>query len=187
MFPAPFKVVLDANVLYPAALRDTLLRAAAMGLYQMYWTDEILDEVCRNLVTDEEMSLEQATRLRTEMITCFDEAMVIDFASLIPSMPNDAKDRHVAAAAVRSGAQVIVTINLRDFAQLPAGIEAKSPDEFLCDLFDLNPSGFVDLLRAQAAALKNPPISFGTLLNHLKLFAPTLVTECVAEVLRQTD
>ena len=32
MIPAPFKVVLDANVLYPFTLRDTLLRAAAAAL-----------------------------------------------------------------------------------------------------------------------------------------------------------
>jgi hypothetical protein len=39
MIPAPFKVVLDANVLYPFSLRDTLLRAASEGLFQLYWSD----------------------------------------------------------------------------------------------------------------------------------------------------
>jgi hypothetical protein len=43
-------------------------------------------------------------------------------------MPNDEKDRHVAAAAVKGGAQVIATANLRHFAQLPDGIEAQGPD-----------------------------------------------------------
>jgi hypothetical protein len=33
MIPAPFRVVLDANVLYPFSLRDTLLRAAAAGMF----------------------------------------------------------------------------------------------------------------------------------------------------------
>src|SRR5438309_6478453 len=44
MLPAPFKVVLDANVLYPFSLRDTLLRAASEGLFQLYWSDQILEE-----------------------------------------------------------------------------------------------------------------------------------------------
>ena len=44
MIPAPFKVVLDANVLYPFSLRDTLLRAASEGLFQLYWSDQILEE-----------------------------------------------------------------------------------------------------------------------------------------------
>src|SRR2546430_15473188 len=43
MLPAPFKVVLDANVLYPFSLRDTLLRAASEGLFQLYWSDQILE------------------------------------------------------------------------------------------------------------------------------------------------
>ncbi|MCO5170385.1 MAG: PIN domain-containing protein [Planctomycetes bacterium] len=42
MVPAPFKVVLDANVLYPFTLRDTLLRAASRGLFQVYWSEQFL-------------------------------------------------------------------------------------------------------------------------------------------------
>ena len=182
MFPAPFKVVLDANVLYPFSLRDTLLRAAAAGLYQLYWSDEILDEACRNLVADNRTTDTGATKLRKAMTEAFPEAMVTGYANLISAMPNDAKDRHVAAAAVKAGAQVIVTTNLRDFAQLPSGIEAKSPDDFLCDLFDLNPALFLDLLREQAAALKNPPVAFEELLKGLERFVPSLV-QCVYEAL----
>jgi hypothetical protein len=36
MLAAPFKVVLDANVLFLFSLRDTLLRAAADELFQLY-------------------------------------------------------------------------------------------------------------------------------------------------------
>lgn len=45
-----FKAVLDACVLFRAPLRDTLLRAAEKRLYQVYWSDIILEEVSRNLV-----------------------------------------------------------------------------------------------------------------------------------------
>jgi len=40
-----FGVVLDACVLIPASLRDTLLRAAEQGMYQMHWSELILEEV----------------------------------------------------------------------------------------------------------------------------------------------
>jgi hypothetical protein len=40
----------DANVLFPFTLRDTLLRAAEAGVYQLYWSEAILEEVRRNLV-----------------------------------------------------------------------------------------------------------------------------------------
>jgi hypothetical protein len=42
--PAPFIVVVDANVLFPLMLRDTMLRAAAADFYQLRWSEEILDE-----------------------------------------------------------------------------------------------------------------------------------------------
>ena len=51
MVPAPFIIVVDANVLFPLTLRDTMLRAAAADFYQLRWTKEILDEMERNLVS----------------------------------------------------------------------------------------------------------------------------------------
>jgi hypothetical protein len=50
MVLAAFIVALDANVLFPPTLRDTVLRAAAVGNYQLRWSVEILDEMERNLV-----------------------------------------------------------------------------------------------------------------------------------------
>jgi hypothetical protein len=47
----PFAVVLDACVLYPLPLRDTLLRVAQQTLYTPRWSGRILEEVARNLVT----------------------------------------------------------------------------------------------------------------------------------------
>ncbi|MGH7272451.1 MAG: PIN domain-containing protein, partial [Polyangiaceae bacterium] len=142
MVPAPFIVVLDANVLFPFTLRDTLLRAAAAGFYQLRWTAQILDEVTRNLVSTGAMPEDRANRLRAIMEREFPEADVVGYEHLIDAMPNDPKDRHVVAAAVKAGAQVITTANLKDFATLPDGVEAQSPDDFLCNLFDLDPVGF---------------------------------------------
>ncbi len=176
MLDAPFRVVLDANVLYPFTLRDTLLRAADAGLFQAYWSQQILDETTRNLVADEIVTEEQARRLRDAMSTAFPEALVTDHEALISGMKNDEKDRHVAAAAVKAGAQVIVTLNLEDFSELPAGIEAQHPDEFLCDLFDLDPDLLTEIVRDQAAALKNPPRTVADVLKALEKIVPDFVT-----------
>lgn len=172
MIVAPFKVVLDANVLYPFSLRDTLLRAAAEGFFQLYWSDEILDETTRNLVASGTITEQQATRLRSAMTGAFPESMVTGHEHLIDAMPNHEKDRHVAAAAVKAGAQVIVTSNRKDFRTLPDGIEAQSPDEFLPNLFDLDPDGMVELIREQAKALCNPPRAFDELLRGLAKSVP---------------
>ena len=45
----------------------------------------------------------------------FPDALVVGYEALIGKMVNDPKDRHVLAAAVRGGAEVLVTENLRDF------------------------------------------------------------------------
>jgi hypothetical protein len=83
--------------------------------------------------------------------------------------------RRTGTSALKAGAQVIVTANLRDFAELPDGIEAQSPDHFLCNLFDLDPEGLVELLREQADDLKNPPMTFDELLDRVARSAPDLV------------
>jgi len=175
MVPAPFIVVVDANVLFPPSLRDTILRAAAAGFYQLRWSAEILDEMERNLVSKGRVPPDKASRLRATMEEYFPEAEVTDYEPLIAAMQNDPKDRHVMAAAVKAGAQVITTSNLKHFVPLPAGIEAQSPDEFLCNLYDLDPLVFIELLREQAADLVNPPVTFEEVLERLSRVVPDLV------------
>lgn len=157
MLSAPFRVVLDACVLYPMHLRDVLLQAAAEGLYQASWSEEILDEATRNLIKNLQITDVQATKLISAMAAAFPESMVTDYQHLVSAMRNDPKDRHVAAAAVKAGAQVIVTSNMRDFSRLPDGIEAQTPDEFLCNLFDLDPDRMMHALEKICARRKRPP------------------------------
>jgi len=176
MQPAPFKVVLDANALYPFTLRDTLLRAAAEGLYQVYWSELILDEATRNLVENGVMTEQQAGRLRSAMSAAFPEAMVTGHERFISTAVNEPKDRHVVAAAIKAGAQVIVTSNLDDFTDLPEGLEAQSPDEFLTNVFDLDPETVVAIVKQQAADLRKPPRSFGEVLTMLEKLVPDFVS-----------
>jgi len=157
MLAAPFRVVLDACVIYPMHLRDVLLQAAAEGLYQASWCKEILDEATRNLITNLQITNAQATHLISAMASAFPESMIMDYQLLVPAMRNDPKDRHVAAAAVKAGAQVIVTSNMRDFSRLPDGIEAQTPDEFLCNLFDLDPDRMMHALEKVCVRRKRPP------------------------------
>ncbi|MCA9541512.1 MAG: PIN domain-containing protein [Myxococcales bacterium] len=166
----------------PFTLRDTLLRAAARGLVQVHWSDEILAEATRNLIGVGHMTAAQAAHLVAAMRDAFREAQVIDYERLIPSMPNQTKDRHVAAAAIKAGAQVIVTSNLRDFRPLPLGIEAKGPDDFLLDLLDLAPAAMVDQLRRQSAALRRPPVTLDRLLVGLGRTAPRFEVAVRAEI-----
>ncbi len=81
--------MLDANVLFPFTLRDTLLRAAAADVFQVCWSATILDEMSRNLVRTGLATDAQAERLVSAMQAAFPEASVHDFESLAGGLHND--------------------------------------------------------------------------------------------------
>lgn len=94
----------------------------------------------------------------------------------------DADDRHVLAAAIRCGAQVIVTNNVSDFPadQLDEyGIEAQTADEFLVHLVDLRPALVAATLQRQADSLRDPPQTLNEVLATLERSG---LTRTVAEL-----
>ncbi len=172
-----FLAVLDANVLLPAPLRDTLLRLAEAELYVPKWSDRILAELAKNLVESDRTDSERAALVTAAMREAFPEAMTLEslVSTIEPAMTNDPKDRHVLAAAVGAGAQVVVTNNLRDFppdACGPLGIEALSPDDFLIDLYHLEPATTLRAISDQAAALTKPPLTPLQVLDYIARDAP---------------
>src|SRR5436309_1666175 len=109
--------VVDANVLFPLSLRDVFLRAVEKGLYRLQISQQIWDEVVRNLVATARMTPERAAYLdaRVQGFLSENDAFAGGYEALIPTLTNDANDRHVLAAAVHAQAEIIVTFNLRDF------------------------------------------------------------------------
>jgi predicted nucleic acid-binding protein len=167
--------VIDTCSIFPQTLRDVLLRAAEAGLYRLRWTEEILDELGRNLQEDRGLSEEQTKHLLTEMRRSFPEATVTGHERLIGSMTNHPADRHVLAAAVQSGAQVIVTDNLKDFPEetlSPFNIETQSSDEFLEFLLDRHPDEMAQVIIDSNAARRKPPEDLSSTLARLARSAP---------------
>lgn len=167
--------VLDANVLFPMILRDTLLRVAAAGCYRVHWSARIMEEMSRNLLDQDRLTLVQAERLAVCMAAAFPEAEVADWEPLEPTMTNDPKDRHVAAAALQAGAQYIVTENIKDFTPLPEGVEACTPDVFLLDRLQAMPAEVLAALEKQARGYRNPPATVDGLLEWLEHDLPDFV------------
>jgi hypothetical protein len=67
-------------------------------------------------------------------------------------------DRHVLAAAIRCGAQIIVTHNLKEFPEDTLdhyGIKAIQPDEFLEYQFGLRPDLVIKAAKLFFVAHKN--------------------------------
>jgi predicted nucleic acid-binding protein len=135
--------VLDAAVLVPPGLCDLLLSCADQAVFRPVWQAEIENEVRRNgtrlAIARRGASREEAVaaldRTLERMNTAFPDARLSSelWVPLVPEMTNDAKDRHVLAAAVGADATHLVTSNLRDFPvpSRPPGIEVIRPDAFL--------------------------------------------------------
>ena len=160
-----FCATYDACVLHPAVLRDLLVRLAGTGLFRATWSDDILGEMVAS-VLKRRPDLTPAQLERTCELMY--EAMP---GSLIEGLePPDPNDRHVLAAAIRAGAQVIVTENIADFpgaALSPYDIEAQTPDVFVLHVIDLSPTTVARVIEEQAAALDQPPLSASDVLDRL--------------------
>lgn len=154
-----FTCVLDTNVIYPIELRDILLWFAHYELYTPKWSAHIFDEwvdvMRRHGIADTEI------KKRTgRVLKAFPDAMVQHYESLIEglSLP-DEKDRHILAAAIKTNANLIVTNNLKDFPQHllePYGLSAKSADDFLTDIIDINTGVAIEAFRELVLHRRNP-------------------------------
>lgn len=182
--PRQPRVVIDACALYPNLLRDTLLMLAEADLYQLVWSEEILEEVRRNLVENGAAPAEKAVRTISLIRSAFAEGRVTNYDRHLPLLKNDPKDRHVLAAALEGEATLVVTSNLRHFAAaiLPDGIAAVSPDEFLVRLFEKTPAAIIETIRRQAARFKKPPMEAPRLVESLRPAAPKFA-EAVSKVI----
>ncbi|MGW4636036.1 PIN domain-containing protein [Nocardia sp. NPDC004415] len=168
-----FIVVYDANVLYGNAVRDLFIRLARAKVVQAKWTDRILDEALGNLAAKRpDIAAEKIARLRRMIVTAVPDCRVEGYEPLIESVKlPDADDRHVLAAAVRAGAQVIVTSNLKDFPDEYLGawnVLAKSPDDFLLDLIDLDDRVVWACVQEIAYSRRNPPETADDVLDELE-------------------
>jgi predicted nucleic acid-binding protein len=152
---ADFRVCLDACVLVNFGVADLLLRLAERPRqYLPVWSEEILNEVHRTQTEKLDWPEHLADSFGNEVRTHFPEAMVSGYEHLIDVVENDPKDRHVLAAAITAGAEVILTFNLKDFpteALALWSVEAKHPEDYLLTLYEMDDLQVVSRIAAIAA------------------------------------
>lgn len=138
-----FTVCLDACVLANPGVNDLLLRLADHRLYLPCFSETILAEV-RHVHKDVFGWNDERTEYWQEQVkAAFPEALVENYEALIPSCTNDEDDRHVLATAIRGGAQLIVTFNLKHFRTHdlePRDLRAVHHQDYLITLWDMHPA-----------------------------------------------
>ena len=113
---ARFTAILDANVLYPQLIRDTLLSLAVERLYHARWSATIHAEWTLNLAKDRPELAAKLPLVVERMNASVPDCLVTNYEKLANSIElPDPDDRHVVAAAIVGHADAIVTFNTKDF------------------------------------------------------------------------
>jgi predicted nucleic acid-binding protein len=154
--------LLDANVLYPAPIRDIFLQLTVDDLFSAKWSAAIHQEWIEALLRNEPYRDRAALeRTRSLMDTAVRDSLIAGYEPLIESLHlPDPNDRHVLAAAIVGQCAVIVTQNLQDFPKdilKPYGLTAYHPDAYLTTHLNDEPVRFCEAIRKVRSRLKNPP------------------------------
>jgi hypothetical protein len=165
----PLIAVYDACVLYPAFLRDFLIRLAIQGrhegVFRAKWTGRIHREWIRAVLRDRlDLKRTHLARTRRLMDQHVRGCRVLGYERWEQRLTlPDENDRHVLAAALACVADVIVTFNTTDFPASvlePFGVAALTPDAFVCLLEETTAPGLVRRVSTEhRAALTRPALS----------------------------
>lgn len=149
------------------------MELAVAGLFRAKWTAEIHDEWIWNVLKNRsDLTEAQLHRTRDLMNAAVLDCLVEGYEELIPALTlPDADDRHVLAAAIKSGADAIVTFNRRDFPKAALenyDIELQDPDTFIQHQMGLDAAKVGDRGSECRARLKNPPATVEEYLERLE-------------------
>ena len=170
------KVLLDTCVMYPTVMREVLLGVAKTGLFQPLWSQRILDEWSRAAAKLGPGGQAQADAEIAMVSAAWPKAKVTPDQSLLDRLwLPDPNDVHVLAAAITGNADVLVTMNAKDFPRdilAEEGVSRADPDGFLIGLYvsapDLVETAVHDV-HEEANRLSDRPWDLRKLLKKARL------------------
>lgn len=179
-------VLADANILFSRTLRDYFLYVASAGAIEIHWSQQILDEMSRNLRTRLALDHIDTAHLE-ELMNDFIEYALVDVdptdVATVEAIEMDAHDRHVLAATLSADAGVLLTDNTKHFPRewmTEHGIELLSGGDLIIRLAEQ----FPDKLRtAHAKTLQFSPKSEAEVLATLEQSAGSAAAEAVRHVI----
>ncbi|MGB0967862.1 MAG: RSP_2648 family PIN domain-containing protein [Halocynthiibacter sp.] len=170
------RALLDACVLYPTVMREVLMGAAAQGLYEPIWSARILEEWARAAARVAPLS-EPIARGEIALLSAnWPRASVrVDQGRMARYWLPDENDIHVLAAASEASADLIITMNAKDFPQrilAEEGLTRQDPDGFLVSLHHAKPDimqSIADKVHAKAEELSGQPWEIRKLFKKARL------------------
>lgn len=161
-----FAAFYDANVLIPHEIRHILMISAATRLHAVYWSEDVFEEWLRNATEKKLAPVEKILKFQADLNEMYPDALITRarYSTLINSMTNDEKDRHVLAAAVIAEVDVLVTHNVDDFPRDSVerhNIEIQTPDQFVRHQAAFSPPRFMECFMARAAKRNQLSIARG--------------------------
>ncbi|PKP83829.1 MAG: PIN domain-containing protein [Alphaproteobacteria bacterium HGW-Alphaproteobacteria-2] len=147
------RVLIDACVLYPTVLREVVMGVAEAGLFTPLWSARILEEWAH-----------AAARLGQGAVALAEIAALADaWPGALVTLPEGAEaglslpdpgDVHVLAAAIAGRADVLLTLNARDFPSRVLArhdILRREPDGLLREMWGAHPEAVAGVARAVQA------------------------------------
>ena len=177
------KVLIDACVLYPNVMREMVLAAAGQGLFTPIWSERLLEEwaraAARRSAVDDLQARGEIALLRAAWPRASVEPRKADLARLWLPDPDDI---HVLSAAIAGSADLILTLNAKDFPRhilAEEGLDRNDPDGFLTMLWRDAPEAIAAAAAAvqrQAEQMDDAPHDLRKLLRkaHLPRLAKAL-------------
>lgn len=170
------RVLIDACVLYPTVMREVVLGCAAAGLFEARWSERILEEWARATNKIGPGAEVQARGEIAMMAHKFPRAIVPAHPGLMQRLwLPDPDDVHVLAVAISGSADIILTMNAKDFPHnilKEEGLQRVDPDGFLMKLWNDDPTivrNVVEAVVAEAQRLSGEDWSVRGLMKKARL------------------
>ena len=169
------RAFLDACVLYPPVMREALLAAARQGLFVPLWSNRVFSEWTHAAGRDGAVNAAMVEGEIALLKAHWPDAMVASPGDAPDLWLPDPADIHVLAAARAGAADVIVTMNLKDFPKgelSVQGLSAVHPDAFLRRFIEDEPEKMrvaLGELAAKAEAIAGEAVDVPKMLKKARL------------------
>lgn len=170
------KALLDTCVIYPTVMRQMLLGAAHAGAFTPLWSARIIEEWQHAAAKLGAAGIAQAASEAAFLAVDWPHAQVTWAPALEARLwLPDPADTHVLAAAIAGSADMIITLNARDFPRnilAEEGLSRADPDAFLLGFWQGDPGMIEDVadgVLAEANRLSGQVHEMRALLKKARL------------------